>query len=367
MHDLVVIGGGPAGSSAARRAAELGLQVLLVEKEQFPRFKACGGALSARAESFLGFDVPAWIRERDIYGARVHYKGQVAEAHSHYRVATLVTRSVFDSFLLDKAVEVGVSLDMGSAVMKLEERSEFVQVHTERGQILARFVIVAEGAQGILQRVVQGAERPARYACLMTEIPVSEDESDRPMDIYFGVAPRGYGWLFPHRDYVSVGVGGLATRHQGLREVMSAFLQANGFCGEYKLRGHIVPVGGVKRSLHSQRVLLAGDAAGFVDAFLGEGIAYAIRSGQIAAAVVGQSLAAKSLEVIREYPKQCAAGFGDDLRQALLLAELVHRFPDLFLGLLSSNASVVGRYLDVPGAKLTYTEYLRWLLSQGLS
>lgn len=73
MHDLIVVGAGPAGSAAARTAAEQGLDTLILEKETFPRYKPCGGALSSRAALLLGFPLPSDICERTITGARVHF------------------------------------------------------------------------------------------------------------------------------------------------------------------------------------------------------------------------------------------------------------------------------------------------------
>ncbi|MBE9540978.1 MAG: FAD-dependent oxidoreductase, partial [Proteobacteria bacterium] len=87
MYDLIIIGGGPSGSAAGRIAGKKGLKTLLIEKEIFPRYKPCGGALSEHAMSYLDFEIPESMIERDIFGARVHFKGQVVEQHKDSRIA----------------------------------------------------------------------------------------------------------------------------------------------------------------------------------------------------------------------------------------------------------------------------------------
>jgi len=102
MYDLIIAGAGPAGSAAARAAAMMGLKTLILEKDAFPRYKPCGGALSDRAVSQLGFPLPKTLCERTITGARIHFRDKVLERHKGFRLTTLVTRSCFDQFLFAK-------------------------------------------------------------------------------------------------------------------------------------------------------------------------------------------------------------------------------------------------------------------------
>ena len=101
MFDLIVVGGGPDGSSAAGWAGKLGLKTHLVEKEQFPRYKACGGAVTEQALSHLDFDLPPGLREATILAARVHYGASSIEARMDSPLAYTVSRSAFDTHLLD--------------------------------------------------------------------------------------------------------------------------------------------------------------------------------------------------------------------------------------------------------------------------
>jgi flavin-dependent dehydrogenase len=243
-----------------------------------------------------------------------------------------------------------------------------VEVFTDRGAYQAAFVIIAEGAQGALKYDIRRRDRKDEYGvCLVAEIPTEQASQEYPqdtIDIHFGVGGMGYGWVFPHGDYYSVGIGGLAISLKSPRQTMEGFLQDRGFDPNHKMRGHVIPVGGIRRTFGSSRILLAGDAAGFLDSFTGEGIAYAIRSGQIAAEVIGGSLLScgDSYDVARRYEQSCQGEFGTNLRYSLLLARLMHRFPGVFFKLLAGNQEVIDDFAKVATAQWTYARYLRWLI-----
>ena len=163
------------------------------------------------------------------------------------------------------------------------------------------------------------------------------EETKDLIDLDFSAATNGYGWVFPHDGYSSVGVGGVAEYLKQPKLDMASFLSRRGFddalrplVTHHKQRGHKIPIGGIDRRVGSGRVLLAGDAAGFVDAFTGEGIAYAIRSGQIAAGIVSSNIAlgAGGAGLGAAYKSACKREFSDNLRYALIISRLMHRFPE---------------------------------------
>ena len=369
MFDLIVVGAGPAGSSAARRAGKLGLETFLLDKEQFPRYKACGGGVTERALSHLDFDLPIDLWEATIFAARVHYGNNSIEASRSSPIARMVSRSAFDACLLEKASETGITVHMGERVIGLGQTNEAVEVSTDEGTYEARFVIVAEGAQGTLKHRVRRRDRKDEYGvCLVAEIrneEASPEYSQDAIDIHFGIGGMGYGWVFPHGEYYSLGIGGLANSLRRPKETMAGFLRDRGFDPNHRMRGHVIPVGGIRRTLASQRILLAGDAAGFLDSFTGEGIAYAIRSGQIAAEVIAASLSSGGdSEALREYRTICEDEFGVNLRYSLHLAKLMNRVPSVFFRLLTGNQEVIDSFTKVATAQWTYKEYLKWLLSR---
>jgi flavin-dependent dehydrogenase len=121
----------------------------------------------------------------------------------------------------------------------------------------------------------------------------------------------------------------------------------------------------MRRPLVTDRVVLAGDAAGFVDPLYGEGIAYAIRSGQIAAEVIRECLvrnAPCSAAQLGEYARRCDVEFRSELADSLRLSRLMYAFPGVFLKALASNRAFLERYLEVPLRRSSYREFLRWLV-----
>jgi geranylgeranyl reductase family protein len=369
MYDLIIVGGGPSGASAGRAAGKAGISTLLLEKENFPRYKPCGGALSPYALSCLDFKLPESVVERDISKVRIHFREYCIERQSNYRLALLVSRRTFDNFLLDKARETGIEVHCGEKVLGCEEREECVEVKTLQNTYLSKFVLIAEGSEGMLKCIVRPQrDRRTEYdLALVSEVP-EDDEVIRNrfpgvIDIHFGTAPGGYGWIFPHAGYYSVGVVGTAEHLKHPKKVMQDFLRANGFSGEFQVRSHIIPVGGIKRKTVSSRVLLSGDAAGFVDAFIGEGIAYAIRSGQIAAEKVADLvLYNRKLSDLKEYESGCRQEFGNFLGSSLKLEKVMHRFPDTSFKLAISRKEILDKYLDEVVINRSHKDYVRWLL-----
>ncbi len=203
-------------------------------------------------------------------------------------MSVLVSRNKFDNFLLEKAKETGLEAHTGEKALCCREKPDCIEVDTSQGTYCAKFAIIAEGAQGLVKTCVRPTDNKDEYGiCLVTEVPAEEKEIEerlgKTVELHFGVAGGGYGWIFPHKTYYSVGIGGVIKDFPHPKESMLEFLNENGFSGEYKLHGHKIPWGGLKRKLTGSRVLLSGDAAGFVDSFSGEGLAYAISSGQFAA------------------------------------------------------------------------------------
>lgn len=368
MYDLIIVGGGPSGSAAARVAGKKGLRTLLIEKAVFPRYKPCGGALSEHAVSFLDFELPEEIIEREIFGARICFRDKVIERSKDYRLSVIVSRSKLDNFLLEKARETGIEIRTGEKVIDITEKEDSITVRTAKTTYKSRYLILATGSQGTLKELVRKKDSKKEYGiCLVTEIPENNEIIDsyirNAVELRFGVAGMGYGWIFPHDRYYSVGTGGLASLLEDPRSTMKQYLQDNNFDDNCKLNGHVIPCGGYKRKIVNNRIMLVGDAAGFVDAFTGEGLAYAIRSGQLAAEVLAETLASgEGPARLKGYESKCYSEFGEHLRYSLHFASIMHRFPEKAFSIFTEEASVVDRFLEVVAFKMNYKQYMKWLM-----
>jgi len=368
-YDVVIIGAGPSGATAAYHCTKAGLDTLFVDKSQFPRYKECGGALSEQAMSHLDFPVDDGIIERDVYGTRVRFGNEVIEAQKPYRMGALVTRYKFDYFLVQQAIRAGAKFLENQKVTDLQISHEYVDITTSKAHIRAKLVIGADGSQGITSHYIRDTIKRNEYAIgLVTEIPADNRDIDKyifnSIEIHFGIVNLGYGWVFPHEGYFNVGIAGIADKLSNPKKILTNFVRERGFNGQYEFHAHKIPIGGVPRKKVADRIILVGDAAGFVDSFCGEGIAYAILSGKIAACVCHNALQRNDgwrEELLRIYNDECHRQFEYNLKDSLIFTKFMYKFPRLFLKLMASDKNVLGRFLDVVANKLTYKEYLRWM------
>jgi geranylgeranyl reductase family protein len=380
FYDVIVVGGGPAGSTAARRAAQQGASVLLLDAATFPRSKPCGGGVSEQAMSYLDFALDERLFQADVFGARVHFEKQTVEARAPFRIAVLTTRTELDAYLLGKAAEAGVRVVENARVIRAENGPDHVVVHTSTHTFQARFVIGADGAQSVLAGLLRPRWPRSQYAVTYEfDVPRRQESTSGSgrdlIDIYFGTAYMGYAWVFAKRDHLNVGLGALASRAPNVKTAAVEFGRALPDLGvdigteRRNAVGWIVPAGGHRRLVAGRRVMLAGDAAGFVDPFYGEGIAYAILSGGEAGLLAGRT--ALGLETVERaeasYVSFCRRSIDRNLWYGLLFARLLHAWPGGLLRLFSTDRKLLQRYLDVPAARMTYRQYFLWFLPRALA
>ena len=344
LYDVIVVGAGPAGSSAARVCAQHGLKVALLEKASFPRPKPCAGAASVRtldALKVIGVHVPTRLVERRIYGLQMMGPDwQPLTIRCTRLLAYTVLRTKFDAFLAQEAVAAGAELHENREVTAVERQANQGICHTHHGSFAGRLVIGADGAAGIVGRST-GLRSPAKpddlALGLEVDVPIPAEDFGTAIDpslliLWFLWVPLGYYWAFPRRQSLSLGVGGIAARMGNMPNLLAAFAkllrrQTGLHLGPLRnVRGHLLPATGFQLPVSSDRVLLAGDAAGFIDTFTGQGICYAVESGILAGrtavgAVDRGNFTAESLEA---YPGRAVRLFGEELRRSVLVARLIH-------------------------------------------
>jgi geranylgeranyl reductase family protein len=292
----VVAGGGPAGSAAAFTAARAGLTVCLVDKAVFPREKLCGGGLTDRCrdafESVFSQPWPAEIVSDEAHMAFFMAGTQLSRMEGRLG---LTMRRAFDAHMVDLARDAGATLLLGDAVDGLDEAKQTVTLKSGRTLAYGHLVGGDGVSSGIAKQLFGAAFDPAAIGFgLEVEVP-RIDLPDHPNDVEidFGRADWGYGWVFPKRDSFTIGVGGVHRRNPDMKAKLVAYLVAKGLDpAAYKVKGQYLPFGSCRPSPGRGRVLLCGDAAGFVDPITGEGIGYAMESGAAAGAAIAGSVAA---------------------------------------------------------------------------
>lgn len=382
QYDVIVVGGGPAGASAARRAAQIGASVLLIDAATFPRAKPCGGAVSEQAMSYLDFPLEPALIQAEVYGARVHFAENVVEGRKPFRIAVLTSRTELDFFLLGKAAEAGVEIIQGIRVENVSQNDDFAIVTIDNRQFKSQYVIAADGAQSLIAKSIRQRLSKDEFAVAYEADIVCSKESPAQLandliDIYFGQEYMGYSWIFPKRDRWNIGVGAMASQATNVKSSTKEFLgklTALRYDAGAELvngKGWIIPAGGIRRRVGLKRIYLTGDAAGFVDPFYGEGIAYAILSGAQAGAITGTASLHPGKGIVstaqRQYAIFCKNRIDADLRYGLLFARLLHFWPDGLLRLFSTDSTFIDKYLDVPAGRLSYGQYFRWFLPRAIA
>lgn len=293
--DVIVVGAGPAGSCCARRAAELGLSTLVLEKATFPRAKPCASGLSVRALAGLGAEIEAVVHDhvdtiRVDFGPRVSLRWQGAG-----RVLATTTRGELDPLLAGLAEDAGARFEFGRRVSEVVPNGAAVGVRVGSDRLSARFVVGADGPWSTVRRSI--GVRPPRHGgaiCVRAfpEDPVLLAPFHGVITFDLTAARRGYGWVFPKRDHLNVGVYRQAPLSAGLKSALDSFL-ARKRLDSWRCEGACafpvptdVRIGNVGRGL----VVLAGDAAGMVDPITGEGITHAIASGRVAAEAIAEAV-----------------------------------------------------------------------------
>ena len=383
QYDVIVVGGGPAGASAARRAAQMGASVLLIDAATFPRPKPCGGAVSEQAMSYLDFPLEPALIQAEVYGARVYFGDNVVEGRAPFRIAVLTSRTELDNFLLQKAAEAGVQILQDHRVEDVSQNDDFaiVKVNNNR-QFRSQYVVAADGAQSVIAKSIRKRLSKDEFAVAYeADIACTRESpaqlSNDLIDIYFGQEYMGYSWIFPKRDHWNIGVGAMASNATNVKSSTQEFfgnltaLQYDPGASLINGKGWIIPAGGYQRRVGFKRIYLTGDAAGFVDPFYGEGIAYAIRSGAQAGVITGAAALNPRKGTVaasqRQYAAFCKNHISTDLRYGLLFARLLHFWPGGLLRLFSTDSRLISKYLDVPAARTSYGEYFRWFVPRAIA
>ena len=273
--DLIVIGAGPGGSTAAREAAEAGASVLLLDKAAFPRDKPCGGGVTIRAARLLPFSIRPVI-ERTVTNVRFSLRMSRPFTRRYPGTLTYMTqRARLDHFLLERAIGSGAVFHDHEAVRSVESNRR-VTVRTSRDVHTASVVIGADGANGVTAKLAGLTGTRDLAVALEGNAHASPEVLARWNDtiaLDLGGVPGGYGWVFPKEDHLNVGVGGWKYVAGSFRPRLDRLARHYGLAPQdlTNLRGHHLPVRRAGAPLVRDRVMLAGDAAGLIAPTLGRG------------------------------------------------------------------------------------------------
>jgi geranylgeranyl reductase family protein len=287
--DVLVVGGGPAGSATAHHLASAGVSVLLADKARFPRDKPCGGGLTTRAFLRSPVDPTPVVEEKvDEVELRFRYGDRVVR-RARSPVIWMTQRRRLDAFLLDAARAQGVEVREGARV----ELGDDLKVNGERIKVDA--IVGADGANGTTAKAVGLGNGIVHGVALEGNVAygrLARRRYDGRAVIELADIPGGYGWVFPKGDHVNVGVGAWQAAGSHLRDYLAQTCAAHGLEPQEltELRGHRLPLRRPGTRIAGERALLVGDAAGLIDPVSGDGMYECFVSASLAASAIGDLL-----------------------------------------------------------------------------
>ncbi len=369
--DVVVIGAGPGGSASAYLLASAGMRVALIDKAAFPRNKLCAGMLSERTEKiYKRIFGEGW---QDAYeftssDADFYYKGRLLNEVRNYRRMYFTMRSHFDHRLAELAGSKGAVLIENAHAVSLEQNNRSVRL-AGGAAIRGDFIIGADGAASVVARNLGFSFAKKNLAAgLEIEFPRQGDRAglSRP-EFHFGILRWGYGWVFPKKETLTIGIGGLTRKNPDLKNTFRVFLRR--ICSkvpDIKWDGHIIPCCNLMLRPGRGNSLLVGDAAGFVEPVTGEGISFAMESALCAAdAVMDAARSGDPESALRYYQNRCSA-LTRHLKLANRMRHLVFSALSerLFAKALEKSKSVIHRYMDLAADEMDYADYTKFFVKK---
>jgi digeranylgeranylglycerophospholipid reductase len=305
LMDAVVIGAGPAGVTVGAQIASAGYNVLIIEKDCSPgKNKVCGGAVSKR--HFADINLPKQVIEKEVHKLVFHFPDERLDIHNKYGYL-LLDREKLDQFLALKAVKNGAELMTSTEVYDVIRSDDYMVIYLKRlprgkiREVKARLVVFADGTNTLANKKfgIGFQSRPDQTAlAAIYDLRWQKNMKDS-LEFFFSeaISPTGYGWIFPKKDSINIGVICLLSKmQQNIRHYLDQLLTSEKLRSLEVIRygARLVPQS-IPKQIHGDSILVVGDAAGTAEPFSGSGIANAIANGKVAAKVAIEALESKRL------------------------------------------------------------------------
>lgn len=365
-YDVIIVGAGPAGSTIGYLLAKKGKKVLVVDKENFPRKKLCGGLLTEKNINLMKniFGKVDWNNFIDSsynsFGIYHNLLGKICKYNSPVNKLYFVNREIFDKYLLDQAISLGC-IFLKSNVVKTNKNS----IITDTGEeFFGDFIVGADGTNSVVRKNITSKIQKNKFTTAFEiEVKYSDlkcfEKNNIFPQIYFGNINNGYAWVFPKKNKVIIGIGGL-TNKNNIRESFLSFLKSvlksNPKNYLSKIQGFPVPLHNFIKNPIKENTVLIGDAAGLIEPITGEGIYFAMVSGYHAA----QEILSGKLNN-NSYKKRMEKEVYRLLNQATFVKKFFFNqkiFPFAMLKM-KKNDKYCQYYFDLLSGKIDYIQYVK--------
>lgn len=328
--NVIVIGSGPAGALAALELAKNNISVAIIDKAKLPRYKTCGGGLVYRGRKLLDFNIDSVV-EREFKSITIAMAATDIsfKVKRELPIVSMVMRDKFDNFLVAKAVKNGAILFDNENVKDILFNNDKLLITTNNRQFKADFIVAADGALSITAKKMGWKDNRHLIPALEYEVVVNNtlfSKFSKDLRFDLDAIPQGYGWVFPKKDHLSIGVASATRGKKDLKNYYKKYLNSlgiNEIISEER-HGAQIPLSPRDEGFFKNNVLLIGDAAGFADPVTAEGISNAMYSGILAAkALVEAKL--KSKKVAALYSQKLEEKLLPELKTGRILAEIFYR------------------------------------------
>ena len=382
-YDVVVVGAGPAGATAAKFLAENGCKVLLLDKSSFPRNKPCGGVLSVRTLKrfpYISEDlISAYSFDCSISSSslRNHFQVQMDDP-----ISAFVVRKDFDDGLVKLAVASGAVFRDGVSATDLQILNDKVLLSLDTGESIESKLVI--GADGVWSMVAKksglGQHYPHIGRCLFQEVPMTSDLLDK----YFTEKKKaqlfvkfmgvdGFGWVVPKKNCVNIGIGEIqpsASQQRNkhpLKEVYQEYISVlkkrnviPPTITPGTIQGGVLPIRPFEKTF-TDRVLLCGDAAGQMNPLTGDGIHYAMSAGMFAADVCVKALdgGTTGASFLSKYQRVWKKDFGGEIKifQRVLNMLLKEGRDETYIRILSKDPMIFGMLFTMASTQGRIQDY----------
>ncbi len=332
MIDVAIVGAGPAGTAAAYDLLAAGRSVLIMDRTEFPRPKACAGGLTPKTVHALRYDISPVVRETCRRVKVTRPGGDSFFIGGGRDLCYMVKREEMDDFSLKKVMAKGGQFRVVNKIEAVSLNGAGVEIQTDENRIRARYLIGADGANSIVRRLTTRLPKLCRGWAVQAEIPREPGERF-DMEFAFQKDGSGYNWVFPRDTHLNIGVAVLNQKTFKKRYLYEWAAHRFGRTGLQSVRGGAVSSGGWHYTPVSDAVFLVGDAAGFTEPLLGEGLYNAVKSGQAAAAAIIRAPSLNASE--KKLYGHLISDIKKDLKLYNIASKLFYRTPRFWLKMLS--------------------------------